>query len=248
VRRREAVEHTAPVNHTRPAAVLALALVLAACGAVDGATPATGSTGPARPAERAPLPGERLEIYPYRGARLAVVGVAAGDTLNVRSGPGTDYDVVFELEPLATNVTATGHNRSVEGTGFWAEITADGRTGWAKARFLLQPGLVRDVTADLFPAPGDRPQAPTMRQLGRIVGDRVGGDEPPSDIVVVDEPGADDLAEITVDVIGFADDSVGGERLKIRAERARDGEGFVVRSVESTVLCSRGVSGDRLCT
>src|SRR5690349_8782106 len=36
----------------------------------------------------ADLPGEVVEIYPYEGAELWVVGVEADDTLNVRVGPG----------------------------------------------------------------------------------------------------------------------------------------------------------------
>src|SRR5699024_3649820 len=112
-----------------------------------------------------PLAGEKLDIFPYAGARLAVVGIAADDTLNVRAAPGVDAPVRVDLPPLAMNATATGHNRSLGPAGLWSEITADGRTGWANTRFLLQPGKTDDITAAMFPRPADRPSAPSMEEL-----------------------------------------------------------------------------------
>lgn len=174
--------------------------------------------------------------------------VAADDTLNVRSGPGVDFEVLVELEPLATGVVATGHNRSLGEAGFWSEITVDGVTGWANTRYLLQPGEVRDITAELYPTPADRPSAETMLELAELVGGAVASEEPPSDIVVVDGPTVGDLGEVTVDVIGLGDDAVGGMRLTVFAEPAPGGESFTVRTVEATTLCSRGVTDDGLCT
>jgi hypothetical protein len=235
--------------HRRLAAAFAFALAFPACsnGDHENATsrPESSTT---KPRAGAPLPGERVEIYPYRGARLSVVGVAGDDTLSVRSGPGTDFEVVFDLHPLAMNVTATGHNRSVGGgSGFWSEIIVDGRTGWANSAFLLQSGAVTDITAALFPDPAGRPTAASMRELGQGVARLRASEEPASDIVVVDEPPVGDLGEITVDVIGLGDDAVGGERLKIFAEPGSGGRPFTVRTVEATSLCSRGVTGEGLC-
>jgi hypothetical protein len=220
------------------AALAALSLLLGACGN-DDTTPQTGDKA---------FPGERVELYPYQGARLAVVGVAAADKLKVRSGPGVEFGVLFELGPLAMNATATGHNRSVGAGGFWSEISADGRTGWANTAFLLQPGQVTDITAALFPTPSARPKAETMGELGQIVGRRrAGASDPEPNIVVVDGPTVGDLGEITVDVIGLGDDAQGGERLKIFAEPGPPGARFTVRTVEATALCSRGVTDDGLC-
>lgn len=235
-----------------------LMMVLVACGADEGdgidagaggttttttATSTTTTTAP--PAGDGELPGERVEIFPDAGAQMAVVGVAADDTLNVREGPGVEFAVAFELEPLATGFTATGHNRTV-GDSMWSEIEAEGGTGWANTAFLLQPGGVDDITSQIAPRPEDRPRAETMVELGRIVADARASDEPESKIVIVDGPTVGDLGEITVDVIGLGDDSVGGERLHIFAEPEEGGEGFVLRTVERTILCSRGVS-DGVC-
>lgn len=245
---------------------LALTLALAACSedragddlagderaGVDvdaGEAPATTlGSAPSEPsAGSPPLPGERVAIFPYAGARLAVVGVAAGDTLHVRAGPGVEFEVLFDLAPLATNARATGHNRSVGRGPFWSEINVDGRTGWANSRFLLQPGQVSDITANLFPTPADRPIGKTLFEVGQTVARLRASKEPPSNIVVVDGPTVRDLGEITVDVIGLGDDAQGGERLKIFAEQDPAGGRFTVRTVESTQLCSRGVSNDGFC-
>ena len=199
------------------------------------------------PTSAAPLPGERIEIYPHEGARLAVVGVAADDKLNVRAGPGTDYPVAFTLEPLANDIRATGHNRTV-GEGTWAEIDAGGLTGWANVGFLLQPGLVQDLTARWYPSPAERPSATTMTALAQEVERRWrqesigsdGTDEPGKRVVVVDGPHSGDLAEITLDVLGLHDDSLGGIRLHIFAEPAAGR--FTLRTIEVTELCLRGVT------
>lgn len=229
------------------AAGVAVLLLMAGCSNDDDGASGTGSIATTQTSAGAALPGERVEIYPYQGARLGVVGVAAGDKLHVRAGPGVDFDVVFDLGPLAENAVATGHNRSVGGGGFWSEIRVNGRTGWANTAFLLQPGQVTDITAGLFPTPAQRPKAETMRELGRVVGGRRASTEPASQIVVVDEPPVGDLGEITVDVLGLGDDAVGGERLKIFAEPGPAGARFTVRTVVATALCSRGVTGDGLC-
>lgn len=189
------------------------------------------------------LPGERIELFPQEGATLAVVGVAADDVLNVRAAPGTRFEIVAELDPLTDDLVATGHNRQLDGGSIWNEVTVDGTTGWANSAFLAQLGDVGDITSELWPDVADRPSAETMLELGRAVGRQRAGDEPPEpEIVVVDGPSVGDLGEITVDVVGYPDDAILGERLHVFAEPDPGGESFTVRTVEATTLCRRGVS------
>lgn len=203
----------------------------------------TSTTAAPTPSE---LPGERIELFPQEGATLAVVGVAADDVLNVRAAPGTQYEIVAELEPLADDLTATGHNRQLDDGSIWNEVTVGGETGWANSAFLAQLGDVGDITSELYPDVADRPSAETMLELGQVVGDQRAGDElPEPDIVVVDGPSVGDLGEITVDVVGYPDDAVLGERLHVFAEPDPGGESFTVRTVEATTLCRRGVSEGR---
>ncbi|MGF1501823.1 MAG: COG3650 family protein [Paracoccaceae bacterium] len=60
----------------------------------------------------------------------AVTGVAAGDVLNIRSGPGIDHAVVGTLAPGAAPVEVTGER------GGWARLVAGEGNGWVAARFL----------------------------------------------------------------------------------------------------------------
>lgn len=222
-----------------------------ATGTTDATTTSSSTTEATTSTTAAPtpseLPGERIELFPQEGATLAVVGVAADDVLNVRAAPGTQYEIVVELEPLADDLTATGHNRQLDDGSIWNEVTAGGETGWANSAFLAQLGDVGDITSELYPDVADRPSAETMLELGQVVADQRAGDElPEPDIVVVDGPSVGDLGEITVDVVGYPDDAVLGERLHVFAEPDPGGESFTVRTVEATTLCRRGVS-EGLC-
>ena len=200
----------------------------------------TSTTAAPTPSE---LPGERIDIFPYEGTTVAVVGVEAGDVLNVRAAPGTAYEIVAELDPLADDLIATGHNRTIDDDSIWAEIETDGTTGWANTAFLAHLGDVGDITSELYPDVADRPTAETMLQLAEIVADARSGDElPEPEMVVVDGPSVGDLGEVTIDLVGYPDDSVLGERLHVFAEPDEGGESFTVRTVESTTLCRRGVS------
>lgn len=240
-----------------------LLLLLGACGddddtaeAGDGSTTtvesaststdATTSTTATDDPDPATLPGTVIDLFPYDGASMAVVGVAADDVLNVRAGPGVDFDVVATLDPTSDGeAIATGTNRQLDGGAIWAEVRIGDVSGWANTAFLLQAGTVDDATAELYPTPGDRPSAETLVDLAGVVADAVASEDPPSEITIVDGPSVGDLGEIAVDVIGLGDDSVGGYRLRIFAEEGPDT--FTVRTVERTTFCSRGAGSDGLC-
>ena len=250
--------------HRVLAALLSASLLVAACGDDDdtaatddsSTTETTEASGTTETSEttattgRPPtgeLPGERVDIYPYEGAELGVVGVETDDTLNVRSGPGADFDVVTELDPLATGVVATGHNRSIDNRSFWVEVEVGGRTGWANVSFLSHLGATDDITSRIAPSGGELPRAETMLQLGRALAEDAAADAPEPRIVVVDGPTVGDLGEITVDVLGLADDALGGVRLHVFATPDDSGESFTLKTVEQTLLCTRGVAEEGAC-
>ncbi len=60
-----------------------------------------------------------------------VTGVAADDVLNIRSGPGTRFDVIGRLAPDAT-VEVVAHDRS----GGWGQVNVGEGSGWVSLRFL----------------------------------------------------------------------------------------------------------------
>ena len=83
-------------------------------------------------------------------------------------------------------------------------------------------------------------------RIGMIVAETLASDEPPSRIVMSVGPTVGDLGEVTYDVVGIGDDAVRGFRLHVFGTPDEGGEGFVLKSVEQTVLCGRGLSGE-LC-
>jgi hypothetical protein len=244
----------------RASGVAILALVIAGCGGGDLADmtttpptlPETTITTTVEPtttttiADTTPsLPGDPIDIGPQPGDVLAVVGVAHDDVLNVRSAPGTDQTVIVELDPLASDVVALGNARALPAS-IWFEVETDDGTGWASSSFLAYLGGTTDATADIVELLGEVPVAETMLDLGAVVAQTLASDEPPSRIVMSVAPTVGDLGEVTYDVVGIGDDAVRGFRLHVFATPDDGGEGFVLKSVEQTVLCGRGLSGE-LC-
>lgn len=188
------------------------------------------------------LPGEPIDIGPGAGDVLAVIGVAHDDVLNVRVAPGTDQPIVADLDPLANDVIALGNARSLP-ESIWFEVEAGGVTGWAGSSFLGYLGQATDETAAIIDLLGETPKAETMLDLGMIVAQALASDEPVSRIVMSVAPSVGDLGEVTYDVVGIGDDAVRGFRLHVFGTPDEGGEGFVLRSVEQTLLCGRGLSG-----
>jgi hypothetical protein len=176
---------------------------------------------------------------------VGVVGVAHDDVLNVRAGPGTDRAVVTTLDPLEDDVLVLGNARLLPNS-IWTQVEFEGVTGWASIRFLAYLGDTDDITARLVNDLQETPRAETMLDLGRIVSEALASVEPPSRIVMSVAPTVGDLGEVTYDVIGLGDDSLYGVRLHVFGTPDEGGEGFVLKAVERTQLCARGVS-DGLC-
>lgn len=185
------------------------------------------------------LPGEIFTSGLSKGDELAVFGVAVGDVLNVRGGPGVDFPVVGELQPMDT-AEMTGNGRIVDGS-VWVEVAAGGVTGWAYMGYLAYLGDVSDATSEL----GDVPTGNDVTALAGRVVDQFMAEVPRDwyDVVTVDGPHQGDVADVTVDVVGFGDDSVLGTRVHVVAGSAAGG--LTVTSVERTLLCARGTADGR---
>ncbi len=187
--------------------------------------------------------GEAVDLGPLAGDVLGVVGVRHDDVLNVRSGPGVGYSILTGLDPLEDEVVAKGNTWYIPGA-FWIEVEADGVEGWVNLRYIAYLGDTDDMTSRVIADLGERPEAETMLDLGMIVAEAVAYEgEGARDPVVSVAPSVGDLGEVTIDVLGLADDSIGGYRLHVFGMPSESGEGFGLGSVEATVLCIRGVSG-----
>ena len=188
------------------------------------------------------LPGEPIDAPPRRGDIVGVVGVAHDDVLNVRAAPGINQSIVATLEPLEDDVLVLGNARSLPNS-IWTQVEIDGVTGWSNISFLAYLGDADDITARLVNDLGETPRAETMLDLGLIVAEALASLEPPSRIVMSVAPTVGDLGEVTYDVIGLGDDSLHGVRLHVFGTPDEGGEGFVLKAVERTQLCARGISG-----
>jgi hypothetical protein len=196
------------------------------------------------------LPGEPFDDGPAPGSSLAVVGVRFDDVLYVRAIPGAKEEVIAELAPTG-QATATGQARMLS-KSIWYEVDADDATGWVSAHFVAEPGDTTDITSQVVgSAGGSVPMASDMVELGLAVADSVtssmesGEGEGAVSTVMVVEPTGGDLGEVTYDVVGYPDDAVYGQRLHVFGTPG-EGGGYGLKSVESTLLCRRGVS-DGLC-
>ena len=115
-------------------------------GQTGGSKPASGDTisssAPAEPEatpeptpEPTPVPEyEGLSVQPttyYNEGEQPTYTVTDGNNLNMRGGPGTDYDKIGQV-PASTGVTALGTNED----GSWVVVNYNGTYGWLKTEFL----------------------------------------------------------------------------------------------------------------
>jgi hypothetical protein len=243
--------------------LIVLLLVVGACGTADDAGEGTATTVPAETATLAPattapttttapettttadLPGEPFEIGPPAGAVLAVIGVAHDDVLNVRAAPGTDQEILAELDPLAEGVVALGHTRALPNS-IWTEVDVDGITGWASVRYLHYKGNVAEMTSFVVERHGSIPTADTMEALGLLVAETMASEGPEQSWLVMSvAPTTGDLGEVGYDLTGLSDDAAWGFRLHVFGTPA--GTGFSLKSVEATEFCLRGVTPEGFC-
>lgn len=177
---------------------------------------------------------------------LMVIGVRHDDVLNLRAGPGTNQSILEGIPPTFRDLVAQGNTRRLP-SSFWIEVDYEDAVGWVSLSFIGYEGDTIDDTARLISEFGETPVESSMTDLGELVADaHATDDESGSDIVQVTPVTTGDLAEVTYDVIGLADDAVRGVRLHIFAEEVTGG--FSLKSVEVTALCGRGVDADRACT
>ena len=97
--------------------------------------PAEPEATPEPTPEPTPVPEyEGLSVQPttyYNEGEQPTYTVTDGNNLNMRSGPGTDYDKIGQV-PASTSVTALGANED----GSWVVVNYNGTYGWLKTEFL----------------------------------------------------------------------------------------------------------------
>jgi hypothetical protein len=211
--------------------------------AATTSTTAPGSTTTAPSDSGAPY--DLWVPQPDEGAIVGVIGVRHDDVLNVRSGPGIEFDVVTTLDPTSAGVSGTGEGWQLPSGAVWWRIEAGGVTGWANQQYLSRLSDVDDVTSVIVERVGEIPVAETMLDLGLAAVGGYAGSDVSDDTVVSVAPTVGDLGEITLDVVGLGDDTTAGFRIHVFGQPTDGGEGFSLMAAEATVFCQRGVDGGR---
>ena len=97
--------------------------------------PAEPEATPEPTPEPTPVPEyEGLSVQPttiYNEGEQPSYTVTPDNNLNMRAGPGTDYDKIGQV-PASTGVTALGTNED----GSWVVVNYNGTYGWLKTEFL----------------------------------------------------------------------------------------------------------------
>ncbi len=206
---------------------------------VEPSDAATTEDPSATPPAEEDLPGEAVDGFPEAGVSLAIVGVGATEILNLRIGPGIDFDSIARMPP-ETSLTATGRNRDLGGSaGTWFQVRAGDDVGWVISSYVSELGASRDVTDRFDPLPraGSR---------SALIDEVIAGWSRSRDAIVVYGPvTAGEAMQVRIDVFHGDDDSVLGARLFVVADV--DGDRFVVTKVTATQICARGVSGTGDC-
>lgn len=87
-------------------------------------------------------------------ALFDVTGVADKDTLNVRTGPSTEFDILAKLPPDATGIEVV----DTDNGGEWGLVNIDGESGWVSLHYMVrQPGQPETGLAPHLACSGTEP-------------------------------------------------------------------------------------------
>lgn len=203
------------------------------------------------------------------GATYHVVGIERGDTLDVRSGPSTDHEIVGSIPALGTAV-ATSEDRVLNGS-LWYQVDTGALVGWVDSHHVGVPVATRNMTDAWNMFYGEATVAETILEMADLVrnspfgGYECEGEDPGPDTCptwqgtiasLVDtgsrgEAVVDMMAEPREYVVGALPEDAGStDRWRVVADRTNAGQ-FELRTLELTRYCRRGVvaseSGDNRC-
>jgi len=168
----------------------------------------------------------------------------------VRTGPGSGYDPVASLEPTATEIPVTGAAWLLP-TAIWYEIIPPvGEPGWVNDSYIGLMGSTDDVTTLVHRMLGTPLADDDLLALGATIANAFLSDEGGGWIALVElpEPGSTTaVSSVTYDAIGVGDDSIKGYRLVVHATQDVAGGSYLMRSVEQTLVCLRGIDAEGFC-
>lgn len=190
------------------------------------------------------IPGDPFDIGPGEGLRIDVIGVAHDDVLNFRALPDPSAEIGATAAPLAGSpvVLSRGEGRLLERGAWWA-VAVDGQDLWANVAFLGLLGARGDVTTELVSQLGVAEAGSLDELTAAIAAVRGSGDPEPTITYVTDPDLGPGQQQVTIDLIGYGDDALLGERfvLTVTDQTTTMPSGVALMSAEATLLCYRGL-------
>jgi len=175
---------------------------------------------------------------PTAGSVVAVVGVEHSDILEIHEDPGVSSPLVGTLDPLDDTVVALGYARQLPQSIWWCISWGGGSEAWASSIYLsrmadpyqsFDPGVWVGLTAqnleDFLSDVENEYQRPATSEGG------------PMSIVISELDYVNNV--ISIDVIGFLDDSLLGARLTFSTSLQSDGS-LMIDDAQFRAMCRRG--------
>ena len=183
---------------------------------------------------------------PIAGAVVAVVGVEHWDILEIHEDPGVSSPLVGTLDPLDDTVVTLGYARQLPQSIWWCISWNGGSGAWASSIYLSRMadpyqsfdpsswvGLTAQNLEDFLSDVENQYQRPATSEGG------------PMRIVISELDYINNV--ISIDVIGFLDDSLLGARLTFSTSLQSDGS-LIIDDAQFRGICLRGGGpGSDLC-
>ncbi len=183
---------------------------------------------------------------PITGSVVAVVGVEHWDILEIHQDPGVSSPLVGTLDPLDDTVVALGYARQLPQSIWWCISWNGGSGAWASSIYLSRMadpyqsfdssswvGLTAQNLEDFLSDVENQYQRPATSEGG------------PMRIVISELDYINNV--ISIDVIGFLDDSLLGARLTFSTSLQSDGS-LIIDDAQFRGMCRRGGGpGSDLC-
>lgn len=215
-----------------------LSLVLLA-GACSDDT-ASGERVVPTPEAGAELEAQEIDGFaPGIDDRVAIVGIAAGQTLSVHALPGANQPIIAEIPSTATDLFGYGETSETPDGRQWWLIRYEDAQGWIEpgAAYLGGPvDISVGIAGRLSNTTYDDPNT-LLAEVRSLLGGEL--------VTVFQGPAIDGPATTILDELTDGDDSVRGRRITLTL--IGEGGSFRLSEVQEQALCARGVDDSGLC-
>ena len=231
--------HTRDVRRVFVILVTVLGLIAVSCGA-DSVT-AGGDLLPT-PVPAPTVAGQTIEIeQPEFQVEPVLIGVSSSEDIMLHALPGIDQPLAGEVPP-GTSIEPLDNAFETEDGLVWWQVRAGDLTGWIQPSIAYR-GPSENVTEQILATFGDQGPFDSAEDAARAVAEHVDAGQT-GEVVVVNTIENPPSASVTVDLLGFQDDSLLGYRFIVVSQQTT---GWQPASIIQAALCARGISAEGLC-